>query len=357
MADPFNLVVISEGAIAMKSQLNQSLNQESKSIKEEEDLKTLLSEIQAEKGGVSITSFVTAYWINKLRKIKNLKKVTQHGKVMRKDDLFADNSMGVFFNKKDKVKDIVKKMMPPHHALSFTVRHEYMNQVLEQAYKDGFLQVVSMGSGLSETRPAENLHPQIKFFEIDFEKVLNYKAHVFAKNDIKQHATYLGLDYTKEDFMTRLIKEGLDPSKPTLFIWEGNVSYLEKYDVEKVLKTIFTSFSAEVRVTFDYLTQAFIDNIKKYQTSTTKVLDKFAMFRAPIKTGFDNLKTDLVDVLNKLKADPAIQDIHIRDEVTCDKCTIALGAGDKPIPDQKNYSFVVLSSGSSTPVPVLTGPT
>jgi methyltransferase (TIGR00027 family) len=52
------------------------------------------------------------------------------------------------------------------------------------------------------------------------------------------HVTFIEVDFTTEKWYEKLEKAGYDPSKKSIFLWEGVSIYLPERDVRKTIKEI-----------------------------------------------------------------------------------------------------------------------
>lgn len=161
------------------------------------------------------------------------------------------------------------------------IRHKFFMHKQKKMLRDKSIQqIVILGAGLDLTalrKLCQIAAAGATVFEIDEADVLNFKRETieeaFSKNKdaykevyahaeeqhkssfgeegfyahieeyIKKHIKYVPCNYVEEDFIALLQKHGLDLTKPTLFIWEGNTMYLTKDQVDKVLKKIKANFS------------------------------------------------------------------------------------------------------------------
>jgi methyltransferase (TIGR00027 family) len=71
--------------------------------------------------------------------------------------------------------------------------------------------------------------------------------------------TFVAADFEKEDWLSRLVDAGFDTDKPTLFLWEGVMFFLDREAVEATLRKIASCASGSV-VAFDYLTTEVLES-------------------------------------------------------------------------------------------------
>jgi methyltransferase (TIGR00027 family) len=115
-------------------------------------------------------------------------------------------------------------------------------------------QFVILGAGF-DTRPYRfPKDTRVRSFEVDAPETQAVKREMLAKAGIDSSAvTFVAADFEQEDWLARLVDSGFDPAKPTLFLWEGVMVYLERAAVEDTLRTIASTAKGSV-VMFDYFT-------------------------------------------------------------------------------------------------------
>ena len=114
----------------------------------------------------------------------------------------------------------------------------YFDRIIERVASD-VEQFVLLGAGF-DTRPYGTLRRQgLTFFEVDqtTTQTLKIKCLLAAGIDMS-HVTFVEVDFSKEGAFQKLRASGYDPSKKTLFLWEGVTLYLDEADVRKTLRDI-----------------------------------------------------------------------------------------------------------------------
>ena len=139
-------------------------------------------------------------------------------------------------------------------------------------------QVVEMGAGsstlywrykLGELEGQECLsgcRPRVKWFEIDYDAVIQRKQEVMRKAgeeldeggatiEFPAERAFLSADLcAAESFSEKLLSNStsaVDPSLPTLFIFEAVLMYIEKGSSERLLADLCSSFSAATVAVYD----------------------------------------------------------------------------------------------------------
>ncbi|MDR3492149.1 MAG: class I SAM-dependent methyltransferase [Gammaproteobacteria bacterium] len=199
-----------------------------------------------------------SYWLSK-----------GHGK--RVTPLSRGTHALLFVNEKEI--DAVGVRSDADKVQSVGIRARWINKVYQSYIKTkGCKQIIILGSGFdirSYKKNQENqtgkkhaaMYAQVKFFEIDSDKILDYKEKIFSESHQDKNATYIRADYTQKDFIEKLAKAGVDFKAPTLFIWEGNIYYLDKLKISELMERLKTSFH-DFALTFDYFTQTFLEETK-----------------------------------------------------------------------------------------------
>ncbi len=163
-------------------------------------------------------------------------------------------------------------------------RQTFYDSVVER-YLPDIAQFVILGAGF-DTR-AFNLpkDAQVRSFEVDAPKTSAIKRETVQKAGIDTTGVaFISADFEKEDWLTRLVEAGFDPGKPTLFIWEGVIMYLEKQAVESTLRKIASVARGSV-VAFDYFTSEVLESQTLFMRTVRASLQSFG---EPLKFGIDS---------------------------------------------------------------------
>ena len=128
----------------------------------------------------------------------------------------------------------------------------------------GIRQFVILGAGF-DTRacrlPEGN---PVRCFEVDTPKTQAIKRKLLEKAGVDaSRVTFVSADFEKEDWLNRLVEAGFDSRKPTLFLWEGVILYLDRESVESTLRKIAGTAEGSV-VAFDYLTKDTLESRSLY---------------------------------------------------------------------------------------------
>ena len=150
-------------------------------------------------------------------------------------------------------REAVLAQAPPQSRLRFFVafRHRFAEEVVAAAAARGVRQVVVLGAGL-DTFAYRQPYDGLRVFEVDFPATGAWKRERLAEAaiDVPESVTYVGVDFERDDLMTRLVESGFDATAPAEFMWLGVVPYLTPEAVTATLTALATVPGAEV--VFDY---------------------------------------------------------------------------------------------------------
>lgn len=204
---------------------------------------------------VSTTALLANFWKSEARCEKNWDRLCQK-KGAREKDLFKDN-LNLMANFIDaEVEREGKERLDENMWLPLATRARFFRKTVSKHVKSGQAeQVIILGSGfdiLAASKKKYTTDFNTKFFEIDQPNVLACKKAILDKCEIDANATYIPLDYVKGNLCEELKRAGVDFTKPTLVLWEGNMFYLEKADAIGILKKLASSFDHLI-LSFDYM--------------------------------------------------------------------------------------------------------
>jgi len=137
------------------------------------------------------------------------------------------------------------------------VRTRWGDELVKRELDRGTTQVITLGAGF-DCRGLRLARPGVTFLDVDRAEVLAFKAERLTAAGVKQGAVAVAADYTAPGLIEALVTAGLDPSRRTLVLWEGNSFYLPTPVVTQVLKTL-SSGLREPHIAFDYFGSAIIE--------------------------------------------------------------------------------------------------
>ncbi len=139
-------------------------------------------------------------------------------------------------------------------------RTRYIDDVVTASLKKGFQQLVILGAGL-DTRPFRlpGLNG-VKVFEVDLptvqedkkKKVLRHLGH------LAELVTFIPIDFDTQTLDEVFFETAFDPSKPSVFIWEGVTQYISEQAVQQTLSFIGKSAQGSI-IVFTYVLKSIIE--------------------------------------------------------------------------------------------------
>jgi len=95
---------------------------------------------------------------------------------------------------------------------------------------------------------------QVRSFEVDTPKTLAIKQKALQQAGVElRGVTFVGADFAHDNWLSQLVHAGFDPTKPTLFLWEGVTPYLDQAAVTETLRTVAGTAPGSI-IAFDYVT-------------------------------------------------------------------------------------------------------
>jgi methyltransferase (TIGR00027 family) len=136
----------------------------------------------------------------------------------------------------------------------------YIDDVLNNAIKEGFGAVVNLGAGMDSRAFRIPGIENIQFFELDFPEVLKAKRAYINKNigALPSNLSLVPIDFNSQDLGEELKKAGYTLSSKTLFIWEGVTQYISKEAVDNTIKYVAQAHTGS-KVVFTYVLESFIN--------------------------------------------------------------------------------------------------
>jgi methyltransferase (TIGR00027 family) len=133
-------------------------------------------------------------------------------------------------------------------------RTRYIDDLVCAALADGFEQIVILGSGYDCRAYRIPGIERTRVFEIDQPGTLDAKRQrlqsVFPT--LPAHVTFVATDFNQRRLEEVMAREKFDPSRPTLFLWEGVTNYLTEQAIDSTLRWFATAASGS-RIVFTYV--------------------------------------------------------------------------------------------------------
>ncbi len=170
----------------------------------------------------------------------------------------------------------IREKLTPGIIGGLICRSRYIDDVLNNAIREGVGTVVNLGAGMDTRAFRIPGIENIQYFELDFPESQKVKRAYIDKNigEIPSNVFWVPIDFNRQDFGEELKKAGYTLSSRTLFIWEGVTQYISKEAVDNTLKYIAQA-STGSRIVFTYVLASFIDG--SYIPDGLNSLYKFAL--------------------------------------------------------------------------------
>jgi methyltransferase (TIGR00027 family) len=147
---------------------------------------------------------------------------------------------------------------------STRARVRYFDDFVTTSLDKGLEQLVILGAGY-DTRAyrIEGLHGKgnIKVFEVDHPATQRVKTEKIKEifGELPEHVVYVPIDLMTEKLGEKLVGNGYDRSKQTLFLMEGLLMYLPPAAVDEILSSIVNNSAKGSAIIFDYYPQSMVD--------------------------------------------------------------------------------------------------
>jgi methyltransferase (TIGR00027 family) len=123
------------------------------------------------------------------------------------------------------------------------------DEVIKGFSRDSFLQICVLGAGLDTRawRLSNDSKNDIKYFEVDFPELFEYKLPLLATAEAVSQFNYHNVvaDLSLPVWPEVLIAAGFDVTQPTLWLLEGFIGYLTEEEADSLFEKISRSLSAK----------------------------------------------------------------------------------------------------------------
>lgn len=142
-----------------------------------------------------------------------------------------------------------------HIAYWYTIlREKYGDAVIEAAIAAGCRQLLLLGSGYDTRffRISAVQENAVATFEVDLPKTIDDKRTCLVNKlgYIPEGLTLIPLDFNHDD-LSSLVRYGFDPTRATVYVWQGVSYYLPKESVSQVLDFINSQMLPDSVLLFD----------------------------------------------------------------------------------------------------------
>jgi len=150
---------------------------------------------------------------------------------------------------------------PPGIYEYVIIRTKIFDRYFLMGLSDGIKQIVILGAGM-DSRALRFAHRNAgtRIFEVDQPDVQNPKREILQRKKISlpSEIVFVGMDFNTQDLFEELTKNGYDPDKQTLFLWEGLCMYLQPESVERMFSFIQSHSGAGSEILFDFVRDSVI---------------------------------------------------------------------------------------------------
>ncbi|MFC1967963.1 class I SAM-dependent methyltransferase [Chloroflexota bacterium] len=139
-------------------------------------------------------------------------------------------------------------------------RTRYIDDVLNNAFKQGVGTVVNLGAGMDTRAFRISGVKNIQYFELDFPELQKVKRSCIDRKigELPSNVSLVPIDFNSQDLGEELKKAGYSLSSKTLFIWECVTQYISKEVVDNIVKYVAQA-STGSRIVFTYVLKSFIN--------------------------------------------------------------------------------------------------
>lgn len=154
----------------------------------------------------------------------------------------------------------------PGARTSAVARTKFIDDAAEAALRSGVTQVVILGAGFDARAYRIPSMARAVVFEVDHPSTSTRKRQVVETvlGSLPRHVRFVSIDFTAEVLSHAMSAAGYDPSKRTLFIWEGVTNYLTEAAVDGTLRWC-ASAAAGSTVLFTYVHRQVIDSPEVFE--------------------------------------------------------------------------------------------
>jgi methyltransferase (TIGR00027 family) len=271
---------------------------------------------------VATTALLTNYWKDQARSKNQWHELAiQQG--TRPKDLYKDSYLAWFYNQA--IAEEAANRLDKRMWLPLATRTKYFRQTLSQLIKEEEIrQVLILGSGFDTLAVRKKKYP-VTFFEIDYAKILACKASIYQSHHEDKNATYIGMDYSTEDFFPALVQSGFNLEEKTFILWEGNTFYLEQHIVLQIIKKISETMP-HLFLSFDFMHPQIANE--------DKTMESFAKRKSPFKSFF---------TVDEMRLECEKLNLSVHSHYTTDILAQEYGIDEIPYHTAKPYSVITFS--------------
>lgn len=151
---------------------------------------------------------------------------------------------------------LFERLMLPGITLHYVLRKKYIEEIANEAIRDGFTQIVNLGAGLDTLLYRLSAHRKdIRFIEVDHPATGRLKQDFIQNSQSNVENFYLlPVDFTKDDPEEKLSQfPPFQKNKPTFYILEGVTMYLSEQEVRFLFQSLRRISGSKIRIAFTFL--------------------------------------------------------------------------------------------------------
>ena len=154
----------------------------------------------------------------------------------------------------------IREKLTPGIIGGLICRTRYIDDVLNNAIKEGVGTVVNLGAGMDTRAFRISGIENIQYFELDFPELQKVKRSYIDKKigELPSNVSLVPVDFNSQDLGEELQKAGYTLSSKTLFIWEGVTQYISREAIDNTLKYVARATTGS-RIVFTYVLKSFIN--------------------------------------------------------------------------------------------------
>lgn len=150
-------------------------------------------------------------------------------------------------------------------------RDRFIDDVLQNFLKEGMQQLVILGAGY-DSRAYRFALQDVRTFEVDHpatqQDKLEKVQRIFGK--LPAHVCYVPVDFNTQTVADRLLQSGYDPTRKTLFIWQGVSMYLTARAVDDMLALVTQCSGNGSAIVFDYIYQDVLEAARQKEVNNMR---------------------------------------------------------------------------------------
>jgi methyltransferase (TIGR00027 family) len=130
-------------------------------------------------------------------------------------------------------------------------------------------QLVLLGAGFDTRAHRLPALRDLEVFEVDQPATQARKTAIVAGEGLDtRRVVYVAVDFEHDDLARELLGAGFDPSRPTVFVWEGVTNYLTDVTVDATLAIVRALAAAGSALVFTYVHAGVLDGSERFPEAT-----------------------------------------------------------------------------------------